>query len=117
MGGEKAEERRGRESVGAGEVPKGIKTQKAAICTLIDCKVGMREGAGLGVMHLVDGEPLTETENRRGGVSPGALLSVRCLGDITRDPLVRGRFSCRQRHPAELLHHVLSSVARCPPQS
>lgn len=58
MDGEKTEERRGRESMWAGEIPEGIKTLKAAICTLIDCKVGMREGAGLGVMDLVDGEPL-----------------------------------------------------------
>lgn len=68
----------------AGEIPKGIKTQKAAIYTLIDCKVGMREGVRVGVMDLVDEEILTETENMRGGVSSRALLSVRCLEDITR---------------------------------
>lgn len=54
MGGEKTAEGRGRENMGAREIPAGIKTQKAAIGTLIDCKVGMREGAGLEVMDLVD---------------------------------------------------------------
>lgn len=49
MGEKEAEESRGRESMGAGQIPKRIKTQKAAICTLTDCKVGMRKGAGLGV--------------------------------------------------------------------
>lgn len=81
MGGEKAEERRGREreQVRAGEIQEGIRTGKAAICTLIHCMVGMRQRAGLGVMDLVDGKPFAKTGNTRGGVPAGALLSVRCL--------------------------------------
>lgn len=79
MDGEKAEKRRERKRAKARETGEGIKIEKARMCMLTYCMVGMRERGELKVMDLVDGEPLSKTGNMRGGVPVEVLMSVRCM--------------------------------------